>query len=118
MKKETKIFDYLDELVKIFRLQNWEIKIYIKEDMNIEGETHLIYNDNKAIIEIKENSEEEMLKTLIHEIIHIIKRNSQEIATENIENENVRTIYTRYMEREQENLTNGIYELLTARKRV
>ena len=56
------IFNYLDELVKIFRLQNWKIKIYIKEDMNIEGETHLIYNDNKAIIEIKENSEEEMKK--------------------------------------------------------
>lgn len=118
MKKETIIFNYLDELVKIFRLQNWKIKIYIKEDMNIDGETHLIYNDNKAIVEIKENSEEEMIKTLIHEIIHIIKRNSQEIATENIENENVRTIYTRYMEREQENLTNGIYELLIARERV
>lgn len=117
---DTISYDRIDEikkeLVYIFKITNWDICICFNENMSSQGETLLIYNDNKATININPNQKEkEIILTLIHEIIHIVKRNSQEIAQDNIKNDDVRTIWTREMEREQQCLANGIYELLIKR---
>lgn len=116
IKLNDKINEIKKELVNVFKITNWDICICFNENMTVQGETFIVYNDNKATINLNVNQkEEEIILTFIHEIVHIVKRNSQEIAQDNIKNDDVRTIWTREMEREQQCLANGIYELLLKR---
>ena len=110
------INDYLNKLIEIFKLKHWQIDLVIVELLEKDNvaETLFVDNDYKATIRIKNlNDNKKMLESLIHEVIHIIKRNSQIIAFENIDNKNVFDIWFREMEREQDVLARGILELLT-----
>lgn len=95
----------------MFNLTNWIITVNISIHLDNEAETFLMYNDYQARITLKQKETyQQMARNLIHEFIHIVKRNSQMIAEDNIKNEEVNTIWRREMEREQ--LTNAIYILL------
>lgn len=106
---------YLEKLVELFNLKHWEIdlvELELLEKDNL-AETLFVDNDYKATIKIKNlDNEDKMLESLIHEVIHIIKRNSQIIAIDNINNKEVFDIWFREMEKEQEVLAKGIYKLL------
>lgn len=105
---------YLNKLIEIFNLKHWDIdlvEVGLLEKDNV-AETLFIDNDYKATIKLKKELEEKMLESLIHELIHIIKRNSQVIAIDNIINKEVFDIWFREMEKEQEVLAKGIFKLL------
>lgn len=103
----------LDYMVDVLRLTNWDIQLLIDDCLNNYGETFFINNDNKCTIKIKSDlTDTEKVKTLIHELVHIVKRNSQTIAIDNIKNEDIREIWLREMEKEQQYLSNAYYELL------
>lgn len=104
----------LNELKKIFKLDNWHIILVITTDLDGNyGISCINNNDYEVTIRIEEKlSIEEQIKTLIHEIIHIIQRQTQTITEENINNENIYKIYKREMERETTTIANGIYELI------
>lgn len=106
---------YLNTLIEIFNLKYWDIDLVEVEllEKDISAETLFIDNDYKATIRIKKiDNEEKMLESLIHELIHIIKRNSQVIAIDNINNKEVFDIWFREMEKEQEVLAKGILRML------
>lgn len=94
-------------------MQNWDIKLIEDRSIETDGSTYLVYNDYMATIKINEKlSKEEKEKSLIYEVIHIVLRDTQTIADDNIKQEDVNKIYNRNMERETEKLAEGIYKIL------
>lgn len=111
-----KINNLLDYLIKTFRLQDWDIELIFDRSMGSVAQTHLVFNDYMATIKLDPTkSQEEQELSLVHEIIHIILRNSQTISNDNIENEKVNEILSREIERETEKLAKGIYSLYLER---
>ncbi len=104
---------FLNKLQKILRLQDWDITLLLEPGLDTEGCTKTIYNDCQAIIRLKAELSEENLKfTLIHELLHIVFRDSHDLASEHIRNEAVGGLYVRYNERAIEQTAKAIFTLI------
>ena len=106
-----KLEKHLKKLQKLLRLRDW--KIEVTECISIEGEGHnyIVYNDKSCEILIKSHlSDTEKLRTLIHELVHLINRDSNDIATENV-GEDLKEYYIRFNERAVEQIANVIYDM-------
>ena len=107
------LFELLAKLITVFRLKDWEIQLIFDRSIDNIAQTHLMLNDYIAVIKINSTkSIEEQELSLVHEIIHIVLRNSQQICTDNIENDKVSEILNREVERETEKLAKGVYALI------
>lgn len=103
----------LNKMVDIFKLQNWDIELYCDRGINGEAQTQFVWSENKATIRINplRNDEEQNL-SLVHELVHIILRDTQEIFDDVTKEKETPPIYNRLIERETEKLAKGIYKLL------
>ena len=110
-----KLLNMIPQLQNLFCLNQWNINVVLTdklENQNV-GETYFVDNDYNATIYIVDNNDiDKMKETLIHEFIHIIKRNSQVIAIDNIIDEKIYSIWFREMEKEQQVLARGIKQLI------
>lgn len=106
----------LDELlkkyVKILNVQNWDIQLLEDESLEVSANCYMIFNDYKAVIKLKkQHSLEEKEKSLIHELIHLVRRDEYDLCTEIIQDEYLNKLYARFHERSVEQLANVIYNL-------
>jgi len=109
------IFKHLDNLIELFRLKDWDIDLTIGNCQS-EAQTMMMYNCYKADIVIDKNlNEEQQLQSLIHELVHIVMRNTQTIEEENVD-EKLHPMWKREMERETEKIAMCIYKLYTQNK--
>lgn len=107
--------DKVLEIAKVMRVHNWDINYLEMDSLDVEGRNYMIYNDYKCEIMVKRNlSEDEKIKTVIHELIHLITRDSQCIADENM-SEEMKRYYNRFYERETEHLAKVFYEVVMNR---
>ena len=105
------MIEHLRALQKVMKLNDWNITLHIGL-CSTRGHNYIVYNDYMAEITIDQDlSEKEQLRTLIHEMIHICLRNTQVMTSDNVENEKVKEIIDREMERETERLANTIFDL-------
>lgn len=102
------------KLQKIFKLQDWDLELIESSTMSSEGTVDIIYNDYQAEITIKSQlSYDEKVKAIIHELIHVVLRNTQQIAKDVVrEDDQLRTVFIRETERETEKLSKIIYNAL------
>ena len=106
-----KLEKHLKKLQKLLRLRDWKIEVTECIGIESEGRNYIIYNDNSCEIMIKSNlSNEEKLKTLIHEMLHLVNRDANDMASENI-SEELREYYMRFNERAIEQLATSIYSM-------
>ncbi len=99
----------LNKWVKILRLENWDIDVIDYPTLEVMGRCKMLYNDFKAVIQIKsELSEEEKEKALVHELLHLLHRDSFDIASDNLTDE-ITTLYERCHERAIERMAQILY---------
>jgi len=104
--------DKFNNYIKLFNLCNWDIQLIFEDLLETNGTSRCVYNDYKAVIKIKANmNEEEIERTVIHELLHIVHRDEMDIIHQCIEDENINTLYTRFHERAIEQMTQIIYKL-------
>lgn len=102
---------HLHKLKQLMMLQDWDITVAINV-IDVDAMTLLVYNDYKAGITINVSlSYEEQVRALIHELVHVMLRQTQQIANDNIKNDGVKQIWQREMERETERLARSYYNL-------
>lgn len=102
----------LNKYIKLFKLKDWDITVLEVPTLEVEGSCKMVYNDYKAIINIKsELSNFEKEKSLIHELLHIVHRDELDLAAEHID-ENFESLYLRFHERNIEKMANIIINLV------
>lgn len=116
LRMEESMKDKLEKYKKILNLSNFDIQIIEEDAFELEGATKVLYNDNKAIIKIKnELSEEEKEKTLIHELLHLVHRDEEDIVSGMAEHNDIDgqilELYERFHERSIEHMARVIYRL-------
>jgi len=111
--KDEELENILNILKNSFKMNDWDIQIIPDRTLMVSGETHIVYNDYVSTIKINPDLKlSEQRLTLIHEFVHMLLRDTQQILDDNIENEDVKSIISRLMERETEKIAKGINELL------
>lgn len=107
MKKE------IERLQNIFGLRDWKITLIEDPAMSNLGECKNCYNRYESVITIASHlSKEEKIKAIVHEFTHILLRDTHEFLADITEDDNLRNMYIRLMEREVDRLAEGIYKLL------
>ena len=110
--KSDQINELARFLQKKFKLMDWDITVILDPSMAEEGVCSTIEGDYKAVIYIKSISDiREMKRTLIHEFLHIIKRDEYYITNNNLP-ENLRKTWGSFHERNIEKVCNIIHSLL------
>ena len=104
----------LKKLQKLMRLQDWDITIVESNaTQSAQGRNYILFNDYKCEILLDiDLSNEVKMQTLIHEMLHLIFRDCNDIASDNIENEKLNTIYSRTHERAIEQTAKILYDLV------
>lgn len=107
------INEYLQKLKNILHLNDWVVEIIESEACETDARNYMVYNDWKCTITINKNLDIEYKKqSLVHELLHLINRDSYDIATDNIDGEFAKKMYTRYHERAIERQAIIIYALI------
>ncbi len=100
-----------DMLRDQLNLGNWDITLILEPAFESDGGVKTVFNDYKAIIKIKaELSYDEKLVTLTHEMLHIVFRDSYDIARENLD-DTALLLFNRFNERAIEQLAQSIYRI-------
>lgn len=100
------------KLKSIFRLLDWDIDLIQSSVLTTLACVYKSENMYMAEINISSYlSDEEKLKGIIHELTHIVLRDTQDMAREAIKDDTLIKIYTKQMERETEKLTQIIFNL-------
>ena len=100
------------KLKNIFRLLDWDIDLIQSSVLTSLACVYKSENSYRAEINISSYlGDEEKLKGLIHELIHIVLRDTQDMARDAIKDDTLIKIYTKQMERETEKLTQIIFNL-------
>ena len=103
------------KLQKLFKLQDWDIELIETSMLSSQGSVSMLNNLYQAEISIKMSlTYDEKILALIHEFVHIVLRNTQDMAREVIQDQTLITVYTREMERETDKLTKTIHSLYTS----
>lgn len=106
----------MQELLKkyqdILKLKDWDIEVIENSTLETHGCNNIVYNDYKCTVQIDANlCREQKERSLIHELLHLINRDSWDIANDSIENEYIGELYRRFEERSIEKYANIIYKL-------
>jgi hypothetical protein len=105
--------EQIEAIIKLLRLQDWEIDIQEDEALNTSAQTLIIFNDYKACIKLKkQHSETEQEKSLIHELLHLIFRDAYDIFDEHCKDEAMKAYCVRQHERAIEKTAKIIHSLL------
>lgn len=101
----------LNKYTELFKLKDWDITVLEVPALETEGSCKIIYNDYKAIVNIKaELSSLEKEKSLIHELLHIVHRDELDLVLDHID-ENFENLYSRFHERNIEKMSRIIFDL-------
>lgn len=96
----------------MFNIGNWKIQIIEENCLDTNGRCYTLYNEYQAVIKIRADlNEVEKEKTLIHELIHIVRRDEYDLCSDVIKDDQMNKLYTRFHERSVEQLANVIYDL-------
>ncbi len=105
--------EQIKAIIKLLRLQDWEIDIQEDEAINVSAQTLLIFNDYKACVKLqKRHKPEEQEKSLIHELLHLIFRDAYDIFEDNCRDESMKAYCLKQHERAIEKTAKIIYSLL------
>lgn len=108
--------EYMDKILEKYQFQlgllDWEVELEETSAIDVDAQTKLIFNDYKAIIQIRSNlNDVEKEKALIHELLHLIFRDAYDIFTQDCESEFAKDYCTRQHERAIEKTAKIIYKL-------
>lgn len=100
----------LKKYTEILNLSNWEIQLIEEKALEVPAHTKIVYNDYLAVIKVKDemtSSEKEL--SLIHELLHIVFRDDENMVDEIIPEHYQRT-YRMFHERAIEQTARSLYK--------
>jgi hypothetical protein len=111
--------EFLEKAKSSLRLENWDITLILHPALDSQGATKTVYNEYLAVIRVSADLSDGTKKlTILHELLHCVNRDSNNLADEYIKNSDLNALYCRYHERAIEQTAKALYFLIEGRRYV